>query len=109
MNLEIGTQLQSAEQPIDEAYLKNLIEELRDDANTPKSWAENVAFKLAKKESRYKFLVLVTEISSRSEDTDLNIKSSVAAVWDSEKDGSITVSIPGEPLKVFTVFWVYAN
>lgn len=109
MNLKVGTQLQSAERPIDEKYLTKLIEELRGDTNTPKSWAENVALKLAKKESRYKFLVLVTEISSESEDTDLNIKSSVAAVWDSEKDGSITVSIPGESLMVFTVFWVYAS
>lgn len=109
MNLEIGTQLQSAERPIEETYLKQLIEELRNDGDSPKIWAESVALKLAKKESRYKFLVLVTEISSSSENTDLNIKSSVAAVWDSEKDGSITVSVPGETLKVFTVFWVYAN
>lgn len=109
MELDIRSQLVSEARPIEESYLAEILKEVEKDSGGPKKWAEAVALKLSQKESRYKFLVLVTEIESENDDGRLNIKSSVAAVWDSERDGSITVSIPGEPLRVLTVFWVYAS
>lgn len=111
MSVEIGTQLQSDDRPLDENYLNALVQEFGKDCESPKSYAEKVALSLSQKDSRYKFLVLVTEISSSSQEIDANfrIKSCAAAVWDSEKDGSITVEIPGLLPRVLTVFWVYAN
>lgn len=110
MSVELGTQLQSVEKPIDSKYLENLIEEFSASSPTPKEWAEKVAQRLSKKDSRYKFLVLVTEISSAADlNADLSIQTSVAAVWNSDKDGSVTVKVPGDSTKVLSVFWVYAN
>lgn len=110
MSVELGSQLQSSEQPLDSQYLQQLVEELTQTSQAIKELAQNVAQNLSKKDSRYKFLVLVTEISSSAGvSADLSIQSSVAAVWDSEKDGSVTVNVPGETTKLLTVFWVDAN
>lgn len=112
MSVDIGAQLQSKETPIDAGYLAGLVQQnaSAESSSSSNQWAQSIAEALSKKDSRYKFLVLVTEAQIPGDlDADLSLRSSVAAVWDSEKDGSLTVQIPGEPVRVLTVFWVYAN
>lgn len=108
MSVHIWPQLQSTQQPVDTQCLQEILHEIAIEPLSPKRWAEQVAHKLSKKDSRYKFLVLITEIAAGA-DAQLNARSSLAAVWDAENDGSLSIQIPDEPLRVMTVFWIYAN
>lgn len=61
---------------------------------------------LQQKSSKHKFLAQVTSVIAPDQDIDLEVATSFGAVWDSDRDGYISVRM-GDTL--VTVSWVFID
>lgn len=84
----------SKESPITSEYLIEVINKNINKLNRTNELIEFLLEKLQKKSSKHKFLIQATRLKSPSPiETDLNILTSFGAIWDSNRDGYISIKV----------------
>ncbi|CUM53351.1 unnamed protein product [Debaryomyces tyrocola] len=84
----------SKESPVTTEYLTEVISEDINKLSETNALIEFLLAKLQKKSSKHKFLIQATRLKSPSPiETNLNILTSFGAVWDSNRDGYISLKV----------------
>lgn len=84
----------SKESPVTTEYLTEVISEDINKLSETNALIEFLLAKLQKKSSKHKFLIQATRLKSPSSiETNLNILTSFGAVWDSNRDGYISLKV----------------
>lgn len=115
MSVRLTSSTESKEAPADAAFLKELLTNELTKLSEPKVFAQNVVASLGKKSSKHKFIVEVTTVEKKEDfNEDLKITSSVAVVWDPERDGYSTFQIDSvecapDSSFIVTLFWNYVD
>mmetsp|Transcript_6976 Transcript_6976/g.8845 ORF Transcript_6976/g.8845 Transcript_6976/m.8845 type:complete len:285 (+) Transcript_6976:15-869(+) len=92
--ISITSSSASKESPITSEYLIELINKNINKLNITHELIEFLLEKLQKKSSKHKFLIQATRLKSPSPiETDLNILTSFGAIWDSNRDGYISIKV----------------
>lgn len=102
----------SKQSPITEQYLVELLlgPEARDLMSSRVQLIKYVMGHLQQKSSKHKFLAQATTVAVADVDVDVSVASSVGAVWDSERDGYVSVRMGGDTETVLvTVSWVFID
>lgn len=100
----------STEAPITADYFIELIKDNVDShPNSNDLIHKTLLPNLQKKSSKHKFVVQATTLKAHDADVNFQAGSSFGAVWDSVKDGyiSVKVELPENQLVLITVFWLY--
>ncbi|CUM50343.1 uncharacterized protein AC631_01749 [Debaryomyces fabryi] len=92
--ISITSSSASKESPITSEYLIEVINKDISKLGRTNELIEFLLEKLQKKSSKHKFLIQATRLKSPSPiETDLNILASFGAVWDSNRDGYISIKV----------------
>ena len=84
----------SKESPVTIKYLTEIISEDITKSNETNELIELLLAKLQKKSSKHKFLIQATRLKSpESIESSLNILTSFGAVWDSDRDGYVSLKV----------------
>lgn len=98
----------SKQSPITSDYLVELLQssEAQQLASSRVELIKYLLGQLQQKSSKHKFLAQVTSVIAPDQDIDLEVATSFGAVWDSDRDGYISVRT-GDTL--VTVSWVFID
>ena len=92
--ISITSSSASKESPVTTEYLTEVISEDINKLNETNALIEFLLAKLQKKSSKHKFLIQATRLKSPSSiETNLNILASFGAVWDSNRDGYVSLKV----------------
>lgn len=88
---EVGSKCLSEESPFGEEYILELVQKV---ANSEDDLIKTLLAELQKKSSKHKFLINTSRVASPEQiEADLQISTNFGAVWDSKRDGFITIKV----------------
>ncbi|KAL6452403.1 TDA2 Topoisomerase I damage affected protein 2 [Candida maltosa Xu316] len=102
VGVEIINKSDSVEAPFTQEFIVKLIKENVE--LDSKHLIDKIGEALKEKSSKHKFIVQATTFTKDNDSFDLKVQSDFIALWDSKKDGCITLEI--EKTKVVTIYWI---
>lgn len=105
MSLKVISKSQSTETPFSQEFIINFIKE---NVNVPsKQLVTNIVECLKEKSSMHKFFVQSTGLQNKDDLNDLQIGSDFAALWDTKKDGCLTIQYgENNEILIITIYWI---
>lgn len=110
MSVTIQASSQTKEAPVEESFLRELIQQGAAQLHDKKEFITSITTQLSIKSSKYKFLVEVISVTAPDAiDATFTISSSIGALWDGERDGYYTFKVAAHHVYLVTVYWIYVD
>ena len=105
MSIEVISNSQNTEAPFSQEFIINFIKENVDVPS--KHLITNLADCLKEKSSMHKFFVQSTSLQNKDDLNDLQIQSDFAALWDTKKDGCLSIQYGmNNEILIITIYWI---
>lgn len=105
MSIEVISNSQNTEAPFSQEFIINFIKENVDVPS--KQLITKIAECLKEKSSMHKFFVQSTSLQNKDNLNDLQIQSDFAALWDTKKDGCLSIQYGmNNEILIITIYWI---
>lgn len=105
MSIEVISNSQNTEAPFSQEFIINFIKENVDVPS--KQLITKIAECLKEKSSMHKFFVQSTSLQNKDDLNDLQIQSDFDALWDTKKDGCLSIQYGmNNEILIITIYWI---